>query len=109
MRHFFRVIGSFAVSCLLSLFASIPVVAQGYGTISGTVTDASGAVVPGAEVTATQATTGLTLRTTTSAEGTYVFPSLAPSVYDISVSHVGFAAYSEKGLQVGADAALTAT
>jgi hypothetical protein len=44
--------------------------AQGYGTIRGTVTDANGAVVPDAAVTATQTGTG---RTTP--EGTYVFPS----------------------------------
>jgi hypothetical protein len=82
--------------------------AQGYGAISGTVTDATGAVVPDAAVTATQTGTGLVQRTTTTAEGTYVFPSLAPSVYNLSVNHAGFETYSEQGLQVRADAALTA-
>ena len=77
-------------------------------TISGSVTDSTGAAVPAAAVTATQTGTGLVLRTTTTPEGTYVFPSLAPSVYNLSVNHAGFETYSEQGLQVRADAALTA-
>jgi hypothetical protein len=64
-------------------------------------------VIPGATVTATQAGTGLVLTTTSGASGGYVFPTLAPSVYNISATHTGFGAYTEKGLQVRADAALT--
>jgi hypothetical protein len=71
------------------------------------VADPSGAVVPRAEVTATQTTTGLVLKTVTSGEGTYVFPSLAPSFYNVSVTRSGFESYAENGLQVRADAALT--
>jgi hypothetical protein len=82
--------------------------AQGNGSISGTVTDTTGAVVPDAEVTATQAGTGLQLKTTTSGAGTYVFPTLAPSVYDLAVSHTGFQTYRENALQVRADNAITA-
>src|SRR5581483_2918927 len=81
--------------------------AQGNGRISGTVTDTSGAVVPGADVRATQTSTGLVLSTVTSGEGTFVFPSLLPSVYDISVSATGFSNYTEKGAQLRADNALT--
>ena len=82
--------------------------AQGYGSISGTVADSTGALIPDAVVTATQAGTGLELRTTTSSTGTYVFPSLAPSIYNISVSHAGFQAYQVSALEVRADNALTA-
>ena len=96
-----------SLTVIFVLFAAKMAAAQGYGTISGTVTDTSGAVVPGAEVTATQTTTGLALKTVTGNAGTYVFPSLAPSVYDISVSHAGFAAYTEKGVQVRADASVS--
>lgn len=81
--------------------------AQGNGRVSGTVTDTSGAVVPGASVTATQTSTGLVLSTVTSGEGTFVFPSLVPSVYDVSVSSKGFQNYTERGLQLRADDALT--
>jgi hypothetical protein len=81
--------------------------AQGNGRVSGTVTDTSGAVVPGVSVTATQTSTGLVLSTVTSGEGTFVFPSLVPSVYDVSVSSKGFQNYTERGLQLRADDALT--
>lgn len=81
--------------------------AQGYGSISGTVTDSTGAAVPGAQVTATQESTNTKQTTTTNGDGTFVFPSLAPSAYDIDVKRDGFAPFSEKGLQLRADAALT--
>ncbi len=80
---------------------------QGYGSINGTVTDSTGAVVPGAAVTATQVGTGLVLTTTSGSSGEYVFPSLAPSNYNISAGLKGFEAYTAKGVQVRADAAVT--
>lgn len=107
MRAFLKLTGTFGFLCILFLLTPHAAVAQGYGSISGTVTDTSGAVVPGAEVTATQTSTGLVLKTVTGSEGTYVFPSLAPSVYDVTIDHAGFAAYTEKGVQVRADAAVT--
>ena len=108
MKIILRSIGIAAILC--SAIFWIPGSAfaqQGNGSISGTVTDSTGAVVPGANMTATQTATGLTLKTVTSGEGTYVFPSLAPSVYNISVTTPGFEGYTENGLQVRADAALT--
>jgi hypothetical protein len=108
MKNFLRPIGSFVVLCAVLFCIPEGAFAQGFGSISGTVVDSSGAVVPDAEVTATQAGTGLQLKTTTSGAGTFVFPTLAPSVYDLSVNHAGFQTYRESGLQVGADDALTA-
>ena len=70
-------------------------------------TDATGAVVGGADVTATQVSTGISQKTTTGGEGNYVFPDLAPSAYNISVSHAGFELYTEKDVQLRADAAVT--
>ncbi|HLJ78031.1 MAG TPA: TonB-dependent receptor, partial [Acidobacteriaceae bacterium] len=81
--------------------------AQGFGRISGTVTDSTGAVIPGATVTATQITTHFILTTTTSGDGTFVFPSLAPSTYDVSVSQKGFQSFTERALQVRADNAVS--
>jgi hypothetical protein len=113
MKSFLKAIGSFALSSLVltcGMWAgfSVSATAQGYGSISGTVTDATGAVIPDAEVTATQVGTGMQRKTTTSGTGTYVFPTLAPSVYNLSVSHAGFQSYKESALQVRADNALTA-
>ncbi len=81
--------------------------AQGLGSINGTVTDSSGAVVSGAEVTATQAATGISSKTTTGGEGTFVFPILAPSVYNISAKRAGFEGYTQNGVELRADAAVT--
>lgn len=103
-----KLIGIIAVVCVFCALAPAGLLAQGFGTISGTVTDPTGAVVPSATVTATQASTGLMVKTTASAEGVYVFPTLAPSVYDLSVTAAGFQAYTQKGLQLRADGALTA-
>jgi hypothetical protein len=108
MKAFLGLTGSLVVACILLLWAPNGAFAQGYGSITGTVSDATGAVLPGAEVRAIQVSTALVVRTTTTAEGVYVFPSLEPSVYNVSVSHPGFESYTEKGLQVRADAALTA-
>ena len=69
MKTFLKLIGSFAVVCAVILFVPRGAFAQGYGSISGTVTDATGAVVPGAAVTATQAGTGLVAKTTSSSGG----------------------------------------
>ena len=112
MKKFLKAIGSCVLA--IGMFGAMlgvlgPVArAQGNGSVSGTVTDTTGAVIPDAEVTATQAGTGLQLKTSTSGAGTYVFPTLAPSVYNLAVSHAGFQTYRENALQVRADDALTA-
>ena len=60
-------------------------------SIAGTVTDASGAAVPGATVTVHNAATGADRSTETGAAGTYGLPNLTPGNYDISVEKTGFA------------------
>ena len=61
------------------------------GTISGTVTDPSGAVVPGASLTISEASTGFSKTVTSNASGEYVFPVLQPGTYSLKVSAKGFA------------------
>ncbi|MGB7134143.1 MAG: carboxypeptidase-like regulatory domain-containing protein, partial [Acidobacteriaceae bacterium] len=108
MNGFLRRMGWVALVCALLFAMPKRAAAQGYGSISGTVTDPSGAVVPGAQVSATQVSTGLSFRTTTSGAGTFTFPGLAPSVYSVSVTAGGFRTSNESNLQLQADAALTA-
>ncbi len=74
MRALVKLLGSLAVVCAVCICAPGGLLAQGLGSINGTVTDSTGAVVAGAEVTATQAATGISAKTTTSSEGTFVFP-----------------------------------
>ena len=60
------------------------------GTISGAVTDPSGAVVPHADVTLTETRTGTVNRTTSDSAGQYVVPFLPPGDYTITVQAAGF-------------------
>ena len=99
--------GIVAVICLCFSFTAASLHAQGYGTISGTVTDPSGAVVTGASVTATQVQTGATTTTDTGKDGRYVFPTLLPSGYTLSVTAAGFESYLQKGIVLEADQART--
>ena len=63
---------------------------QETATIAGTVTDATGAVVPHAVVVATNVQTGISVKTTATDAGTYVIPSLRPGDYSIAVESQGF-------------------
>src|SRR5262245_58774700 len=63
---------------------------QETATIAGTVTDATGAVVPRAAVIVTNVQTGISVRTETTDAGTYVVPSLRPGEYSIAVEGQGF-------------------
>ena len=73
MRAFPKLIGCFVAVFALSICIPGRLSAQGFGSINGTVTDASGAVVPGAEVTATQVGTGISSKTTSGSQGNFVF------------------------------------
>lgn len=59
-------------------------------TLSGTVSDSSGALIPGAEITAKQTSTGVVSTVITNESGTYRFPSLQPGPYEVSSSLPGF-------------------
>ena len=65
--------------------------AQSTATLSGTVTDERGAVVPGASVTARNTATGLKRQTTTGGDGNFTIPLLPPAAYTMLVERQGFA------------------
>jgi hypothetical protein len=71
-----------------------------YGSIVGTLTDETGAVVPKAAVTVTNTSTGLTRQTTANDAGYYSIPNLLEGVYDLSVTATGFSPYTQKGINV---------
>ncbi|MEQ1884509.1 MAG: TonB-dependent receptor [Bryobacteraceae bacterium] len=93
-----KLIVIFALGCV-SLWG------QSTAQIHGTVQDASGAAVPGAEVKATQTETSLTRTTVSGADGGYLFTNLPIGPYRIEVSKDGFSKYAQSGLvlQVNAD------
>jgi len=81
----------FARLILLAVFAVIRLPGQGdRGEITGTVTDATGAVVPGAQISAVQRATNVVYRTTTSTSGDFTVPSLPVGEYQLRVESRGF-------------------
>ena len=76
---------------LTIIFCAMMVVAQtNRGSISGTITDATGAVIPGAVVTITNVGTNQAQKLTTSGDGAFTASSLEPVVYRITVEAPGF-------------------
>ncbi len=82
---------------LLILFAPMSF-AQGTGSITGTVRDNTGAVVPKANVVLTDTGTKNSLRTTTNDDGEYLVAAIPPGNYEMSVSVAGFKRYEVKGI-----------
>src|SRR5215470_4829462 len=78
-----------AVSILL-LLVSVPALAQVNAALSGTVSDASGALIPGVEVTAKNIRTGIADTRVTNETGNFVFPSLQPGTYTLTSALSGF-------------------
>ena len=70
------------------------------GTILGTVTDASGAVIAGANVTVKNAGTGLERTTQTSADGSYALPELQIGTYTVTIALSGFQTFVASGVTV---------
>jgi hypothetical protein len=90
----------------LFLMAATPSVAGAQavtGTLLGTVTDSTGAVVTGAKVTVTNQNTGLTRTVTTDAAGEYTVPSIPTGVYTVLVEMQGFKATALSQVEVGVD------
>lgn len=98
-----------AIAILSVVFIFLPShsAAQGLGRISGTVTDPTGAAVPGATITATNKGTGQISTVVSSSGGAYVFPSLAPAQYSISAAAQGFSVFTANDAVLQADQALT--
>jgi hypothetical protein len=76
-----------------------------YGSIVGTLTDQTGAVVPKATVTVTNTATGLSRQATTNADGYYSIPNLQEGTYDLSISAAGFRTHTQRGVNVPINAA----
>ena len=76
------------------------------GSISGTVTDPSGAVMPGVTVTVTSTSTNVQSRTVTDAKGFYSFPALNVDFYNVTVNQAGFRNFLESGVRINANSAI---
>ena len=80
---------------------------QGLGSLVGTVTDSSGAVIPSATVKVTDVNTDLQRSVTTNAQGYFVVPSLQPSQYRLQVIAPGFRNFTQENITLQADQVLT--
>ncbi len=88
---------------LLCLFTAAAFGQAGRGAISGTVTDPTGAVIPGAKVTLTNAATGVAQSTTANASGEFAFISLDPGTYSLRASQTGFVTVVHDRIPVSVD------
>jgi hypothetical protein len=93
-----RVLAMLAVAlAVIATTASAQVL---YGSIVGTLTDATGAVIPNATVSVTNSARGLTRTATTDQAGYYSIPNLQEGVYELSVNAGGFKPYTQKDVNV---------
>ena len=86
------------IGLLLSVMTCGSVWAQATAQISGSIQDQSGAVLPGAEVTATQTDTGISRMTITNETGYYVLPSLPLGPYRLEAGLPGFRTFVQRGI-----------
>jgi hypothetical protein len=90
----------FAAALLALVFTSPAFCQVLYGTITGNVTDSSGAFVPGASVTALNMNTGIQRVVTTNNEGIYLVQDIQPGTYSITITSPNFAQYRVNGVLV---------
>ena len=100
-RHFCFVLIALAAICGLSGELHAKVVAG----VSGTITDASGAVVADATIEMKATETGIVATRQTNNDGFYAFVDLQPGHYDLQISKTGFSTYRQTGIVLDVDSA----
>lgn len=96
MKVLSKAIGS--LFCILLASTAVWAQATAGAQVSGTVTDESGNIVPGVELTVTQSETGLTRTAVSSAEGNYLFPNLPIGPYQLQAKKQGFKTSNQTGI-----------
>lgn len=92
---------------LLTVFCATLFAQEFRSTLSGRVTDPSGAAIPNAKVIATETSTGAKSEATANTEGEYTLPFLAPGPYQLSVEVQGFKKYTQSGITIGTNVRVT--
>ena len=89
------------IALLFLLFVAVPAFTQEYrATLTGRVTDSTGAVIPNAAITVSNDATGAVSKTVSSQDGYYTVPFLPPGTYRIDVSVTGFKPYVHSGVEL---------
>lgn len=91
---------SFLVAVACVFFAASCWAQAGRGTLTGSVRDASGAVVPNAELTLTLTKTGSSYKAISNGRGLFTFPALNPGSYTLSASAASFRTFRQSGITV---------
>src|SRR6266478_50800 len=107
-----RILTLLMLASFLSVVTCVTAGAQGAtAQISGTVKDSTGAVLPGAEVTATQTETGIARNTVSNETGAYALPNLPLGPYKLEASLPGFRTFVQTGivLQVNSNPVVNVT
>jgi hypothetical protein len=90
-----------AVLALATLLASTPLFSQGTtATLGGTVTDASGAVIPNAQVTLKSETSDDKRTTTSNGSGVFSFSGVPSGTYDVTISATGFKGFQQNAVHL---------
>src|SRR5687767_8188208 len=93
-----------ALAALTIAVFTLGVSAQEYrGTVSGTVTDPNGSVVPGARVTVKNVGTNIAANVVTNESGSFTVPFLVPGTYSVTVAGDGFKTSTRENVQVSVD------
>lgn len=95
--------GCFAMLAVMLLPVSTAQAQVLYGSLTGNVTDPTGAVIPGAKVTAANVGTAASHDATTDDRGVYIFSGLLPGVYKVSISAPGFSTAVAEGIRIDAN------
>src|SRR5689334_15587640 len=90
----------------LVLFAAVTVWAQDTAVLTGTVTDGTGAMVAGAQVTAINIATNFETSTVTNSEGLYRMPFLRPGMYRVRITAPGFKSFVRENVELRVGATL---
>ncbi len=103
-----RTISQAVVAFVLLAFLPTPATSQSVsGSITGVVADPSGAVIPGATVTATSVKTGLPHRAAADASGVYTIPLLQPDIYNVRAEQTGFSSTVQENVKVEVNQVVT--
>jgi len=100
-------LAALCISMLLLVAAPDAGAQAGRGSISGLISDPTGAIVPGAKVTALNHATGIAQSTVSTAAGLYSFVSLNPGTYEVTASREGFESVARDHVTVSVDQSTT--
>jgi len=104
-KHAIRIAARITLLTLF-LFSCARTWAATGGSISGTITDAIGGVIPSATVTVRNLDTAIAQTTSTNSEGFYAFTNLPVGRYELEIIHDGFKPYKRTGLVIDVNTAL---